>query len=58
MTDLIAGHIPVMFVSNISALPHVKSGKVKGVTGCYAEKTTPLTHRALSTALHFATSAR
>ncbi len=35
MTDLLAGHIPVMFVSNISALPHVKSGKLKalGVTG-------------------------
>jgi len=35
MTDLIAGHIPLMFVSNISALPHVKSGKLKalGVTG-------------------------
>ena len=35
MTDLIAGHIPVMFVSNISALPQVKSGKLKAlaVTG-------------------------
>jgi len=35
MTDLIAGHIPVMFISNISALPHVKSGKLKAlaVTG-------------------------
>ena len=35
MTDLLAGHIPLMFVSNISALPHVKSGKLKalGVTG-------------------------
>jgi tripartite-type tricarboxylate transporter receptor subunit TctC len=35
LTDLIAGHIPLMFVSNISALPHVKSGKVKAlaVTG-------------------------
>ena len=29
MTDLIAGHIPLMFVSNISALPHVKSGKLR-----------------------------
>jgi len=40
MTDLIAGHIPLMFVSNISALPHVKSGKLKalGVTG--ASRTT------------------
>lgn len=35
MTDLLAGHIPLMFVSNISALPHVKSGRLKalGVTG-------------------------
>ena len=35
MTDLLAGHIQVMFVSNISALPHVKSGRLKalGVTG-------------------------
>jgi len=35
MTDLLAGHIKVMFVSNISALPHVKSGRLKalGVTG-------------------------
>jgi len=35
LTDLIAGQIPVMFVSNISALPHVKAGKLKalGVTG-------------------------
>jgi tripartite-type tricarboxylate transporter receptor subunit TctC len=35
LTDLIGGQIPVMFVSNISALPHVKSGKLKalGVTG-------------------------
>ena len=35
MTDLIAGHIPLMFISNISALPHVKSGKLKAlaVTG-------------------------
>jgi tripartite-type tricarboxylate transporter receptor subunit TctC len=35
LTDLIAGHIPLMFVSNISAMPHVKSGKLKAlaVTG-------------------------
>ena len=35
MTDLLAGHIQVMFVSNISALPQVKSGRLKplGVTG-------------------------
>ena len=35
ITDLIAGHIPLMFASNISALPHVKSGKLKAlaVTG-------------------------
>jgi tripartite-type tricarboxylate transporter receptor subunit TctC len=35
LTDLIAGHIPLMFVSNISAMPHVKSGKLRAlaVTG-------------------------
>jgi tripartite-type tricarboxylate transporter receptor subunit TctC len=35
LTDLIAGHIPLMFVSNVSALPQVKSGKLKAlaVTG-------------------------
>jgi tripartite-type tricarboxylate transporter receptor subunit TctC len=35
LTDLLAGHIPLMFVSNVSALPHVKSGKLKAlaVTG-------------------------
>jgi len=35
LTDLLAGQIPVMFVSNISALPHVKAAKLKalGVTG-------------------------
>ncbi|HZQ71714.1 MAG TPA: tripartite tricarboxylate transporter substrate binding protein [Burkholderiales bacterium] len=35
LTDLIAGQIPFMFVSNISGLPHVKSGKLKvlAVTG-------------------------
>jgi tripartite-type tricarboxylate transporter receptor subunit TctC len=35
LTDLLAGHVPLMFVSNVSALPHVKSGKLKAlaVTG-------------------------
>jgi tripartite-type tricarboxylate transporter receptor subunit TctC len=35
LTDLVAGHIPLMFVSNVSALPHVKSGRLKAlaVTG-------------------------
>ena len=31
LTDLLAGHIPLMFVSNVSALPHVKSGKLKAI---------------------------
>ena len=39
MTDLIAGHIPVMFVSNISALPHVKSGKLKALAVTGAQRT-------------------
>ncbi len=35
LTDLIAGHVPLMFVSNVSALPYVKSGKLRAlaVTG-------------------------
>jgi tripartite-type tricarboxylate transporter receptor subunit TctC len=39
MTDLIAGHIPLMFVSNISALPHVKSGKLKALAVTGAQRT-------------------
>jgi tripartite-type tricarboxylate transporter receptor subunit TctC len=39
MTDLIAGHIPVMFISNISALPHVKSGKLKALAVTGAQRT-------------------
>ncbi|TMH26369.1 MAG: tripartite tricarboxylate transporter substrate binding protein [Betaproteobacteria bacterium] len=33
-------HIPVMFVSNISALPHVKAGKLKGLAVTGAQRTT------------------
>ena len=40
LTDLLAGHIPVMFVSNISALPHVKAGKLKGLAVTGAQRTT------------------
>ena len=39
MTDLIAGHIPLMFISNISALPHVKSGKLKALAVTGAQRT-------------------
>jgi tripartite-type tricarboxylate transporter receptor subunit TctC len=39
MTDLIAGHIPVMFISNISALPHVKTGKLKALAVTGAQRT-------------------
>src|SRR5258708_31590275 len=39
MTDLIAGHIPLMFVSNISALPQVKSGKLKALAVTGAQRT-------------------
>jgi len=31
ITDLIAGHIPLMFASNINTLPHVRSGKLKAL---------------------------
>src|SRR5207237_5706724 len=35
LTDLLAGQIPFMFVSNITGLPHVQSGRLKAlaVTG-------------------------
>jgi len=39
LTDLLAGHIPVMFVSNISALPHVKAGKLKALAVTGAQRT-------------------
>jgi len=39
MTDLIAGHIPLMFISNISALPQVKSGKLKALAVTGAQRT-------------------
>jgi tripartite-type tricarboxylate transporter receptor subunit TctC len=39
MTDLIAGHIPLMFVSNISALPQVKSGKLRALAVTGAQRT-------------------
>jgi tripartite-type tricarboxylate transporter receptor subunit TctC len=39
LTDLIAGHIPLMFVSNITALPQVKAGKVKALAVTGAERT-------------------
>jgi len=43
LTDLLAGQIPFMFVSNISGLPHVKSGKLKAlaVTGSRRLPLTP-----------------
>src|SRR5262245_49199957 len=30
MTDLLGGHVPVLFASMATAVPHVKSGKIKG----------------------------
>jgi tripartite-type tricarboxylate transporter receptor subunit TctC len=39
LTDLLGGQIPVMFVSNISALPHVKSGKLKALAVTGAART-------------------
>jgi tripartite-type tricarboxylate transporter receptor subunit TctC len=43
LTDLLAGQIPFMFVSNITGLPHVKSGKLKAlaVTGSQRLSLTP-----------------
>jgi tripartite-type tricarboxylate transporter receptor subunit TctC len=31
MTDLLGGHVPVLFASMATAVPHVKSGKIKGL---------------------------
>ena len=31
ITDLIGGHVPIMFDSAIAILPHIKSGKVKAI---------------------------
>ena len=39
LTDLLAGQIPMMFVSNISALPHVKAGKLKALAVTGAQRT-------------------
>jgi tripartite-type tricarboxylate transporter receptor subunit TctC len=39
LTDLLAGQIPVMFVSNISALPHVKAAKLKALAVTGAQRT-------------------
>ena len=43
LTDLLAGQIPFMFVSNITGLPHVQSGKLKAlaVTGTRRLSLTP-----------------
>ena len=31
MTDLLGGHVPVLFASMATAVPHVRSGKIKGL---------------------------
>lgn len=31
MTDLLGGHVPMLFASMATAVPHVKSGKIKGL---------------------------
>ena len=43
LTDLLAGQIPFMFVSNITGLPHVQSGRLKAlaVTGARRLSLTP-----------------
>lgn len=41
ISDLIGGHVPVMFDSMIAIMPHVKSGKVK-VIAISSEKRSPL----------------
>jgi hypothetical protein len=43
ITDLLGGHVPLMFDSTIAILPHIKAGKVKAiaVTGAEAFVATP-----------------
>lgn len=41
-TDLIGGHIQVLFSSSVSSLPHVKSGKVRGLALTSAKRVAAL----------------
>lgn len=41
ITDLLGGHVPIMFDSMIAIMPHIKSGKVK-VIAMTADKRSPL----------------
>jgi len=38
MIDLLAGQVPVMFAGATSALPHIKSGKIKGIAVTTAKR--------------------
>ncbi|HXM80523.1 MAG TPA: tripartite tricarboxylate transporter substrate binding protein [Burkholderiales bacterium] len=43
LTDTLSGHVPLMFVSNITGLPHVQAGKLKAlaVTGAQRSPLAP-----------------
>ncbi len=42
ITDLLGGHIPLMFDSTIAILPHIKSGKVKAIAVTGAKRSSQL----------------
>jgi len=42
ITDLIGGHVPIMFDSTIAILPHVKGGKVKAIAITSAKRSSIL----------------
>jgi tripartite-type tricarboxylate transporter receptor subunit TctC len=42
ITDLIGGHVPIMFDSAIAILPHIKSGKVKAIAITSAKRSSIL----------------
>ncbi|MGH8729166.1 MAG: Bug family tripartite tricarboxylate transporter substrate binding protein [Burkholderiales bacterium] len=42
ITDLLGGHVPVMFDSMVAILPHLKSGKVKAIGVTSAKRTAQL----------------
>ena len=42
LTDLIGGHVPIMFDSAIAILPHIKAGKVKAIAVTSAKRSAAL----------------
>ena len=42
ITDLVGGHVPIMFDSAIAILPHIKAGKVKAIAITSAKRSSVL----------------